>query len=152
LRAVRLGSRPAVTVSHGVLGKQNWKLSIFGSIAALLVLVTIFWFRHRETAPRDSGSARTAAVKARPSVAVLGYKNLTERPDKAWLSTALAEMLSAELASGGQLRLISGEQVARANHDVPWMFGDMPKDSLTRLRTNLDTDYVTTGSYTVVGE
>src|SRR5580704_14501267 len=154
LRAVRLGSRPAVPPSHGFLGKQNWKVSLFGGIAAALVLLSVFVFRHREQIFHGTGAGPAAAptVKARPSVAVLGFKNLTERPDKAWLSTALAEMLRAELASNGRLRMVSGEQVARAGRDVPWSLTDTPRESLPRLRANLDTDYVATGSYAVVGE
>jgi serine/threonine protein kinase/tetratricopeptide (TPR) repeat protein len=152
LRAVRLGSRPAISGAHSFLGQQNWKTSLFGGIASLLVLLAIFIGRHRERFFPGVHSVTSPAVKARPSVAVLGFKNLTDRPDKAWLSTALAEMFSAELASGGKLRLVSGEQVARASRDVPWSLTDMPKDSLPRLRANLDTDYVTTGSYAVVGE
>jgi eukaryotic-like serine/threonine-protein kinase len=152
LRAVRLGSRPAISAWQGFLGAQNWKVSLFGGIASVLILLAIFFVRHRETVLHGLRSAATPTVKTRPSVAVLGFKNLTDRPDKAWLSTALAEMFSAELASGGQLRLVSGEQIARASRDVPWSLSDMPKDSLPRLRANLDTDYVTTGSYAVVGE
>ncbi len=151
LRAVRFGSRPQISPSRGFLAQQNWKVSLFGGLAAALVLVAVFVVRHREQIFHGSGPT-TSAVKTRPSVAVLGFKNLTSRADKAWLSTALAEMLSAELASGGQLRLVSGEQIARASKDVPWSLTDTPKDSLPRLRANLDTDYVTTGSYAVVGE
>ena len=152
LRAVRLGSRPAISAWQGFLGAQNWKVSLFGGIASVLVLLAIFFVRHREAVLHGLRSPAPPAVKTRPSVAVLGFKNLTDRPDQAWLSTALAEMFSAELASGGQLRLVSGEQIARASRDVPWSLSDMPKDSLPRLRANLDTDYVTTGSYAVVGE
>ncbi|MGP0017351.1 MAG: protein kinase domain-containing protein [Candidatus Sulfotelmatobacter sp.] len=152
LRAVRLGSRPAISTTHSFLGKQNWKVSLFGGIAATLVLLGIFVVRHREQIFHSAGSAAVPAVKTRPSVAVLGFKNLTERPDKAWLSTALAEMLRAELASNGRLRLVSGEQIARASRDVPWSLTDTPRESLPRLRANLDTDYVATGSYAVVGE
>jgi tetratricopeptide (TPR) repeat protein len=152
LRAVRLGSRSAISAWHGFLGAQNWKVSLFGGIASVLVLLAIFFVRHREAVFGGLRSAAPPAVKTRPSVAVLGFKNLTDRPDKAWLSTALAEMFSAELASGGRVRLVSGEQIARASRDVPWSLSDMPKDSLPRLRANLDTDYVTTGSYAVVGQ
>src|SRR3989304_2093665 len=52
----------------------------------------------------DAGPTPTAAAqvtKARPSVAVLGFKNLTGRSDAAWLSSAFAEMLTTELAAGG---------------------------------------------------
>ncbi len=153
LRAVRLGSRPAISTPHSFLGKQNWKVSLFGGIAAVLVLSGIFVVRHREQIFHSAGSAAAVpAVKTRPSVAVLGFKNLTDRPDKAWLSTALAEMLRAELASNGRLRMVSGEQIARASRDVPWSLTDTPRESLPRLRANLDTDYVATGSYAVVGE
>lgn len=152
LRAVRLGSRPAISTPHSFLGKQNWKISLFGSMAAALVLLATFVIRHREQIFHNAGTAAVPAVKTRPSVAVLGFKNLTERPDKAWLSTALAEMLRAELASNGRLRLVSGEQIARASRDVPWSLTDTPRESLPRLRANLDTDYVATGSYAVVGE
>src|ERR1700733_502898 len=153
LRAVRLGSRPSISVLPGFFGAQNGKVSLCGGIASALVLLAVLFVRHREAVlPGLPSAASPRAVKTRRSVAVLGFKNLTDRPDKAWLSTALAEMFSAELASGGQLRLVSGEQIARASHDVPWSLSDMPKDSLPRLRANLDTDFVTTGSYAVVGE
>jgi serine/threonine protein kinase/tetratricopeptide (TPR) repeat protein len=153
LRAVRLGSRPAISPSYSFPGQRNWKVPLFGGIAAALVLAAVLVVRHREQIFHGFRPvAPPPAVKTRTSVAVLGFKNLTDRPDKAWLSTALAEMLSAELASGGQLRLVSGEQIARASRDVPWSLTDTPKDSLPRLRANLDTDYITTGSYAVVGE
>src|SRR4029077_13483310 len=48
-------------------------------------------------------------VKMRRSVAVLGFKNLSQRQDAAWLSTSLAEMLTTELGAGEKLRTISGE-------------------------------------------
>jgi tetratricopeptide (TPR) repeat protein/TolB-like protein len=152
LRAVRLGSRPVISAPRGLLGKQNWKVSLFGGMAAALVLLGIFVVRHRGQIFHSAGWGVVSAVKTRPSVAVLGFKNLTDRPDKAWLSTALAEMLRAELASNGRLRMVSGEQIARASRDVPWSLTDTPRESLPRLRANLDTDYVATGSYAVVGD
>jgi eukaryotic-like serine/threonine-protein kinase len=92
-------------------------------------------------------------VKMRPSVAVLGFRNLSGRQDTKWLSVALAEMLNTELAAGEHLRIISGEQIARASRDVPWGEADtLAKDSLLRLRSNLGTDYVALGSYTILDQ
>ncbi len=54
-----------------------------------------------------------ASVNLRRSVAVLGFKNLAARDDKAWLSTALSELLSTELAMGGAIRTIPGEAIAQ---------------------------------------
>ncbi len=100
-----------------------------------------------------SGVGAPSAVKIRSSVAVLGFRNLSHRPDKEWLSAALSEMLNTELGAGEHLRVVSGEQVARASRDLPWGETDtLAKDSLATLRSNLDADYVTLGSYTVVGE
>ena len=58
------------------------------------------------------------AIKVRPSVAVLGFKNVSGRPEEAWLSTALSEMLTTELAAGEQLRTVPGENVARMKVDL----------------------------------
>ena len=46
-------------------------------------------------------------------MAVLGFQNLSHQPSAEWLSTALTEMLSTELAAGGRLRTVPGELVSR---------------------------------------
>ena len=50
----------------------------------------------------------------RPSVAVMGFKNLSGRPQSAWLSTALTEMLSTELV---RLQCYEGLDEARALYE-----------------------------------
>jgi serine/threonine protein kinase/tetratricopeptide (TPR) repeat protein len=89
---------------------------------------------------------------ARPSIAVLGFENLTGRPEHAWLSTAFSEMLSTELAVGGRMRVVSGEDVARARKDLDLSeVRAFSAQTLDRLRKNLSVDYVVTGSYLEVG-
>jgi TolB-like protein len=46
------------------------------------------------------------------SVAVLDFRNLSADSGDAWLGPALTEMLRTELASGEELRMVSGENVA----------------------------------------
>lgn len=53
-------------------------------------------------------------INVRRSVAVLGFKNVSGRAGKVWISTAISEMLSTELAAGEQLRTVSGEDIAHA--------------------------------------
>ena len=48
------------------------------------------------------------AARSRRSVAVLGFKNLGSDKNQNWLSTALSEMLTTELAAGGKLRTVPG--------------------------------------------
>jgi eukaryotic-like serine/threonine-protein kinase len=95
----------------------------------------------------------TAAVKARRSVAVLGFKNLSRRADLAWLSTALSEMLTTELAAGGKLRLIPGENVVQMKISLSLPEADsFGKETLTKIRKNLHADDVVLGSYVPLGE
>jgi serine/threonine protein kinase/tetratricopeptide (TPR) repeat protein len=103
---------------------------------------------HRNPPPESS-----ARFKVRPSIAVLGFKNLSGRDDEAWISTALSEMLGAELASGQQLRVIPGENVARMKLDLDLPAADSyGQDTLTKIRNHLGTDLVVLGSYLAVGK
>lgn len=95
-----------------------------------------------------SDAADVPMIKGRPSVAVLGFKNVSGRPEEAWVSTALSEMLTTELAVGEQLRTVPGENVARMKIDLSLPDADTyGKDTLTKIRKNLNTDEVVLGSY-----
>ena len=50
-------------------------------------------------------------IHARKSIAVFGFKNLAAKTEVAWLSPAISEMLSTEMAAGGTLRIVPGEIV-----------------------------------------
>ena len=87
-------------------------------------------------------------VRIRPSVAILGFKNLSGRPDTAWISTALSEMLTTELAAGEQLRTIPDETVARTKIDLGLADAEsLSRDTWTQVRKNLGSDFVVLGSY-----
>ncbi len=102
--------------------------------------------------PGNSGAA-TPSISVRRSVAVLGFQNVSGQPDEGWLSTAISEMLSTELATGEELRMISGEDVARMKQELPWKGEDsLAKDTLERIHRDLGSDFLVLGSYTVLGE
>src|SRR5580704_3232581 len=145
---VRVESRSlARVVVERVVPRQGpigIRTGIAVAMAALMTAgVLVYRSRFRRPAERTGPLISLPAVKMRPSVAVLGFRNLSGRADTKWLSVALAEMLNTELAAG--------EQLARASLDVPWGETDtLAKDSLLRLRSNLGTDYVALGSYTIL--
>ncbi len=86
-------------------------------------------------------------------MAVFGFKNLSGKPDEAWLSTAFSEMLTTELAAGEQLRTIPGENVWRVRTELSLPEADsFSRDTLARIRRNLGCDYVVLGSYLALGE
>lgn len=117
--------------------------------AAVIVAAGISYIRSR-SAEAAVDSATT--VTPRRSVAVLGFKNLSERSDKGWVSTALSDWLTTQLSEGGRLRLIPAENVARMKIELsPFDVGSLSGDSLARAGKNLSTDLVVVGSYAVVG-
>jgi DNA-binding winged helix-turn-helix (wHTH) protein/TolB-like protein len=101
--------------------------------------------------PAVASSGPTPPV--RRSVAVLGFRNLSGRPEEGWLSTALAEMLTTELEAGEKLRLVSGEDIARTKLDLPLADADsLSRNTLKQLHKDLDSDLIVLGSYTALGE
>jgi Tfp pilus assembly protein PilF/TolB-like protein len=99
-----------------------------------------------------SGAAVAVPLKSRHSVAVLGFKNVSGRPDDAWLSTALSEMMTTELAAGEQVRTIAGENIARMKISLMLPEADSyGQDTLARIRRNLNADHVVLGSYIPLG-
>ncbi len=119
--------------------------------AALIVMVVAAAYLLRKHPPGIEVSV-VRTNNARRSVAILGLKNLSGRPDTAWLSTALSEMLTAELAAGEKLLTISGENVARVKNDLSLPETDsLAPDTLARVRKNLGSDFVVVGSYLDLG-
>ena len=124
-------------------------------IASLVMLIgaAVYLLHMRHGASRSTAQAATSVspIHVRRSVAVLGFRNLPGRMEDDWLSSAFCEMLNTELAAGGELRLISGEDVAQARSQLPLKGEDsLGKSTLQRLRTNPGADVVVVGSYTMI--
>ena len=103
----------------------------------------------RRPVPNDAAGQ----LKQRTAVAVLGFKNLSGREDEAWISTALSEMLDAQLAAWQQLRVVSSEDVARMKIDLSLPAADsFSRDTLRKIRTHLGSDIVVLGSYLDTGK
>ena len=105
---------------------------------------------------RDAAAPVEAPAPARPaprrSIAVLGFRNVVAREDSAWLSTALAEMLTTELGAGEALRTIPGENVDRMKVELGIVDAESyAGDTLSLIRDNLGADVVAYGSFVAVG-
>jgi TolB-like protein/Tfp pilus assembly protein PilF len=121
-RLPRRLSQPAVTV---------------GALVLLAALAGMFLTRLPPTGGRS-----------RQSVAVLAFKNQTGDAEVAWLSTALAEMLTTELSAGEKLRTIPGENVSRMMVELSLPeSGSFASETLGRIREYLGADLVVVGSY-----
>jgi serine/threonine protein kinase/tetratricopeptide (TPR) repeat protein len=92
-------------------------------------------------------------IRIRPSIAILGFKNLSTRPDTAWVSTAFAEMLTTELAAGEQLRTVPEETVARTKLDLGLSdVESLSPEAMAQIRRNLASDFIVLGSYLDLGK
>ncbi|HEY7289745.1 MAG TPA: tetratricopeptide repeat protein [Vicinamibacterales bacterium] len=114
------------------------------AISATAIVATVANSR-RQAARTDAAS--TAPRAARRSVAILGFRNLSQRPTDDWMSTAIAEMLRTELESDGQLRVLPPDRVARAERDL--RVDAQSPEGVERLRTALESDYVVHGTFAV---
>lgn len=133
--------------------QPRWALiaSLVGAVViALAAAFSVGGWRHRA---ETETSAPASNVKSRRSVAVLGFKNLSGKPDEAWISTAVAEMLTTELAAGEQVRTVPGENVARMKMDLSLADADsFAADTLAKIHKNLGSDLVVLGSYLALGK
>ena len=138
---------------------DRWPYAVAGAavFVGLLVMANVGGWRDRVSvmiAARNPPQADNAAqTKPRRAVAVMGFKNLSGRQESAWLSPALSETLTMELGTGGTLRAIPGESVARMKIDLAVADIDsFAQDTLSRIRRNIGADVLILGSYLTAGK
>jgi eukaryotic-like serine/threonine-protein kinase len=142
---------PPVPISN----QLGW-VALIGAVALAALLGFVFrWYRKPAASPAsvalNASTAVATSVQApfRRSVAVLGFRNLPGRPEEAWLSQAFTEMLNTELAAGGNLRMVSDEDVASAKREIlPGNQDSLARATLARVREKSGADVVLLGSYT----
>ncbi|MGC2793582.1 MAG: protein kinase [Candidatus Sulfotelmatobacter sp.] len=113
----------------------------------VLLLIGALSYLHFRGKPQVTKPA-ALPLSRRRSVAVLDFKNSTSRPEAAWLSTALPEMLTTELAAGERLRTIPGEEVAQMKINFSLPDSDtLSAQTLSQVSKTLGADLVVLGSY-----
>ena len=126
---------------------------IIGALVLFLVGTGFYVLRskHGSTLPTAQAVTSIPPIRVRRSVAVFGFRNLPGRTEDNWLSSALCEMLNTELGAGGELRMVPGEDVARAKNELPSSDEDsLGKSTLQHLRVSSGADVVVVGSYTTL--
>jgi eukaryotic-like serine/threonine-protein kinase len=145
---------PAPLLSAPAGKELRHRKAIFWGLAGLGLLGLIGWgvsgFRSAaRPASQRAMQGMPPPVQQRRSVAIWGFRNLPGRAEDDWLSAVFSEMLDTELGTRGDLRMVSGEDVARVKHQLPSPEGStLAKSTLARLRENPGADVVVLGSYT----
>lgn len=144
-----LTSPVTAKVTGGRASRGRNKFGPLAFIAAVVIAASVLWFFAR----RPVAITPTAMASGRRSVAVLGFKNLSQNRDSDWISSALTEELTTELAVSGTIRTIPGEDVARARADLAIPDDEsLGRDTLVRLHRNLGSDLVLLGGYLQNGD
>jgi serine/threonine protein kinase/tetratricopeptide (TPR) repeat protein len=150
LEGLPVKARPSSVIYHASKFLQRHRTaSAIIAIFALLLAGAGGWYTSVRTRVASYG---ITPLKARRSIAVLGFKNLGH-PEQAWLSTALSEMLTSEMAAGGKLRTIPEEDVAQTTINLSLPEADSyGKNTLAKLHENLGADFVLLGSFFDTGK
>ncbi|HEY4574106.1 MAG TPA: tetratricopeptide repeat protein, partial [Thermoanaerobaculia bacterium] len=123
---------------------------ILGFLLALGTTGLFLFYNGRKNLPDKTESL--PALPTRPTVAVLGFRNLAGRRDEGWLSTALSEMLITELSAGSKVRMIRGEEVAHMRQTVSVPYTEsLSGETLQQIHDHLGADLVVVGSYLSMG-
>lgn len=124
------------------------RLAITLALAGTALVALLIGSNLPQSSPGPTPEQRLAPSQEGRSIAVLGFKNQSRRPEVDWLSTALAEMLTSELTAAGGLLAIAGETVARARTELA--LGEhesLAADSLERVHRRLGATHVLAGSF-----
>jgi len=138
-----------------VTHSNNWKWQLVIGVGVIVAAMVFFALTKSANRVRTSASGNLPKknLKLRSSIAVLGFRNLSSHEHDAWLSTAITQMLSTELAGGDKTRIIPEEIIARTKQDLGLKENDSyARDTLRNLRGRLGSDYVVAGSYMAVGD
>ncbi len=110
-------------------------------LAAALLLALVL-----ATARLQPPDGDAAPKDPQRTIAVLGIEDLAGRPETGWLATALAEMLTTELAVSDRLRTIPEDAVALMKRQLSVV--GVPQDpTLDRLRQHLGVDLGVVGTF-----
>ena len=123
---------------------ESFSSPVWIATSIVIILVTIGFAYSLRGNPTPS---------IRRVVAVLPMKNLSGDASQIWLSTALSETISAELAGGRAFRVVSGENVSRMQQEQklsPIGVG-LTRKQLDDIGRDLACDLILSGNYLVVG-
>jgi TolB-like protein len=137
--------------------KRPMPFAVTAVLFALAVVLTASLMIRITNNKGQSDESATAALPPQAqtplSLAVLGFENISEDSQTQWVSTALSELLTAELAAGDELVLVSRERIVQLqNEDATFTGESLAPDVLVKLREKLGADYVVVGSHLNIGD
>ena len=135
---------------------RRWLAPALVAVIALLGFVGYRFLPAKNSFTNNFKTATTNAAgnnSMRRAVALVGFKDLSNRTETAWLSPALSEMLSTELAAGEKLRVVPQENVARMKSEIALTDAEnLTPETLQKIWANLNAELIVSGSYVVLND
>lgn len=121
--------------------------ALLAAIAVGVALTTLRLWQQRQT-NRITSKSGDSLIAPRRSLAIVGCRDLSNDQQEGWLGAALGEMLTTDLATGEELRVISTESVAKMRRDLALPLQNHYEGAaLEQIRKRLSTDFIVVGSY-----
>jgi len=149
----RQDSGPSEFVAEYPNGRRLIHAALVGATVMIgIVFAGSFFGQLRKWEARTSFGSATATSqgRARPVIAILGFNNLSGRPEEDWLSSAFPEMLATEMGDGETLRVIPTQAVKASRSSTE--NDQFAQELLQKVRTDSGADEVVLGSYTALGK
>jgi tetratricopeptide (TPR) repeat protein len=142
--------------------RKVWPFSGFQSLAALAALLALIAVaaaigftrgsRGSALTPRKADVTASAALDRRQAISVLGFQNLSTDKSQQWLGQALTEMVGAELAAGGKIRVVPSDRTAFARKSLGLGVKEsLDSTNMERLHTLIGADLGVIGTYLPLG-
>ena len=131
------------------------KLYLPAAVLALLILAAVISYvaikKATTPAPANTTTAAPAANKSRTAVAILGFQDLSGKPDAAFLGDVLTDSLWPQL-DVEEIRFIPPSRVDEMRRDlgITEIEEDLGKEQTQRIGKYLGCDVLVTGSYRVM--
>ena len=124
--------------------RQHWMLVLLAGLLLIAGSASSSYF----LAQRALRQQESPVLKVRKVVAVLGLAAEQESQSNAWYSTAMAELLSREMALGERVRVVATRSVQQMIHESQLREAMLfDPGTLQVVRKRLDADVVIGGSY-----
>jgi DNA-binding winged helix-turn-helix (wHTH) protein/tetratricopeptide (TPR) repeat protein len=124
--------------------------TILLSLTVLIAALSYFTSKPRSETAQTVPSVPMVSVPRR--IAIVGFRNLSNRSESAWLSTAFSEMLATELGTSADLQPVSSEDVAQTKRELSLPDADSyTQQTLNKLQQSLGAELVVSGSFMPIG-
>ncbi|HVR11153.1 MAG TPA: serine/threonine-protein kinase, partial [Thermoanaerobaculia bacterium] len=108
--------------------------------------------RDLEAVRRNAEAAPKPLLVAAPSVAVLGFANITRNPEDDWLGTGLAETVTADMKQIPGLAVVSHDRIQEALRRLGAPAGETDERLAVRVGQQLGARWILSGGFQRVGE